>query len=84
MPMHDLPDGRENAGNVIDFRTHLRRRVDQAAQDNEAPEHDQSIQEVYRRAEHGDGKAPRLSWYDGLWLGMLLAIGYVVWVLIHH
>jgi hypothetical protein len=84
MPKHDLPDGRENKGNLIDFREHLRRRVDQAAQDNDASEPERSVQETYRHAEYGDGKPPRLSWHDGLWLGLFLAIGCMLWILVRH
>jgi hypothetical protein len=82
MPKHDLPDGHEHSGQLIDISEHLRRRVVQSAQDNDAWESEPSDWEIYRHAEQGDGKLPRLGWHDGLWLGLLLAIGLMLWLLI--
>jgi hypothetical protein len=81
MPKHDLPDGNETGGNLIDFREYLQKRVGQSAQDNEAsePEPEPSDWETYRRAEYDDGKRAKFSRYDLLWIGMILVVGWIVW-----
>ena len=81
MPKHDLPDNTENRSNLIDFREHLRRRIDQSAQDDDAPEPARTEWETFRQAENGDGKRPRFGRYDLLWLGMILAIGCIFWTI---
>jgi hypothetical protein len=81
MPKHDPPESHEDRGNLIDFREHLRRRVDRRAQDDDVPEPTRSDRDAFRQAENGDGKPPRFGRYDLMWLGMILAIGYVVWAI---
>jgi len=80
MPKHDIPDGTPTDTNLIDFRDYLRRRVDLAGQDKGAQEPEASDWEIYRHAEYGDGKRPRFSRYDLIWVAMVLAIGWIVWV----
>lgn len=80
MPKHDIPDGDKTGSNLIDFRDYLRKRVDLSAQDNADAEVADPDWEVYRHAEHGDGKRPTLSRYDLLWVVMILALGWIAWV----
>jgi hypothetical protein len=82
MPKHDLPDGNETGGNLIDIREHLRRRAGLPAQDNDDQELEMSDWEIYRRAEYGDGKRPGFSRYDALCLGLILSIGWIFWLFV--
>jgi hypothetical protein len=84
MPKHDLPDGNEAGGNLIDFREHLRRRVNQTLQDNGDPEPKASDWETYRFAEYGDGKPPSFRAYGPVWIAMALVLGWIVWVIIRR
>lgn len=84
MPKHDLPDGNEAGSNLIDFREHLRRRVNPSLQDKGDPKSEASDWEIYRHAEYGDGKRPSFSRYDLLWLGMILATGCIFWMLVRR
>lgn len=79
MPKHDIPDGDKADTNLIDFRSYLRRRVDLTAHDRSEPEPDAGW-EVYQHAEYFDGKRPRFSRYDLIWVAMILAIGWIIWV----
>jgi hypothetical protein len=78
MPTHDLPDGRETAGNLIDFHAHLRRRVDLIAQDNDAPNPERSDRESFRFAEHGDGKPAKFSRHDLMLVGLFVAVAVML------
>lgn len=80
MPRHDIPDRDESETNLIDFRDYLRRRVHPTAQDRSDPEPEASKWEQYRHAEYGDGKRPRFSRHDLIWVAMVLAIGWIMWV----
>lgn len=80
MPKHDLPDGHEPGSNVIDFRERLRSRMAQTLADDGAKEPEASDQDSYLRAEYGDGKPPKFSRHDLLWLGVILVIGWIFWM----
>jgi hypothetical protein len=83
MPKHDIPDGDEKIdGNLIDFRDYLRRRTESSAPEKSAPEPEASDWEVYRHAEYADGKRPRFSRYDLIWVAMILVIGWIAWVVL--
>jgi hypothetical protein len=82
MPKHDFPDGDETRGNLIDFREHLRRRVDRSAQDNDDSAFKGSNWKAFRYAENSDGKPPSFSRYDLLLAGLFLALGLLLWQLI--
>jgi len=82
MPQHDLPDGNETGSNLIDFREHLRRRASLPAKDNDDPKPEATAWEAYRHAEYGDGKRPRFSRYDALWIGLILSIGWIFWLFV--
>jgi hypothetical protein len=82
MPKHDLPDSTEDRGNLIDFREHLRRRIGRSEQETQEPT--RTDRETFRQAENGDGRRPRFGRYDLLWLGMILAIGYIFWTAARH
>jgi len=82
MPKHDIPDGHEANTNLIDIRAYLRRRVDLTAQDRDDQAPDVPDRETYRHAEYGDGKRPRFSRYDLIWAALILAIGWIVWVVV--
>jgi hypothetical protein len=85
MPKHDLPDGNEDATNLIDFREHLRRRLTQTPHNDDGdPKSEASDWEVYRHAEYGDGKRLGFSRYDLPWLGLLLIIGWIIWISIRR
>lgn len=84
MPKHDLPDGNETGSNVIDFRAHLRHRTTQTLQDNGEAESEASDWDTYRRAEHSDGKRPKFNRHDILWLGVILTIGLIFWIVIRR
>ena len=81
MPKHDIPDGEDAETNLIDFRDYLRprggRAVGQAGDAASDPEG--SDWDVYRHAEYGDGRRPRLGRFDLIWVAMILAIGWIVW-----
>lgn len=82
MPKHDLPDGNETESNLIDFRAHLRRRAERSAQNDDEPKSETADWDIYRRAEYGDGQRPRFGRYDLLWLGLILSIGWMLWLLV--
>lgn len=82
MPQHDLPDGHETESNLIDFRKHLRARIQLSAQDNDDPAPEASDWDVYRHAEHSDGKRPGFTRYDLLWVGLILSFAALTWLLI--
>ncbi|WBO20731.1 hypothetical protein [Sphingomonas abietis] len=84
MPKHDLPDGNEAGSNLIDFREHLRRRTDRTLQDNGDPETGPLDRESYRLAEYGDGTPPRFRHYGPVWIAMVLAFGWIIWVIIRR
>jgi hypothetical protein len=81
MPQHDRPEGPEPGSNVIDFRAHLRHRVSRSGQDNgdSGADPESSDWDAFRHAEYGDGKRPAFSRHDLLWIGMILAIGWIFW-----
>ena len=80
MPKHDIQDGNQADANLVDFRDYLRRRVDLARHDRSEPESEASDWEMYRHAEHADGKRPRFGRHDLIWVAMILAIGWIIWV----
>ncbi len=80
MPKHDIPEGDEADSNLIDFRDYLRRRVDLTAHVRSEPEPEAADWEIYRNAEYADGKRPRFGRHDLIWIAMILAIGWIVWV----
>jgi hypothetical protein len=82
MPKHDLPDGNEAGGNLIDFREHLRRRVELTTQDNGERGPEKSAWETYRFAEYGDGKRAKFNRYDLLLVGLFLAVPALLWALV--
>lgn len=80
MPKHDIPEGEEAGSNLIDFGGYLRRRIDLTSHDRREPEPEAADWEIYRRAEYADGKRPRFSRHDLIWIAMILAIGWIIWV----
>jgi hypothetical protein len=80
MPKHDIPNGDEADTNLIDFRDYLRRRIDLTARNRSDPEPETADWETYRHAEYADGKRPRFSRHDLIWVAMILAIGWIAWV----
>lgn len=80
MPKHDIPEGDEVDANLIDFRAYLRRRTDRTMEDRSDAEPEAADWEVYRHAEYADGKRPRFSGHDLIWVATILAIGWIVWV----
>ncbi|PXA87160.1 hypothetical protein DMC47_32995 [Nostoc sp. 3335mG] len=79
MPRHDIPDRDERDSNLIDFRDYLNRRVGPATQDRREPERETSDRDAYRYAEYGDGKRPKFSRFDLIWVAMIVALGWIVW-----
>jgi len=84
MPKHDLPDGHETDSNLIDFREHLRWRVNRTLRDNRDPKLDVSDREAYRLAEYGDGKPPSFRSYGPVWIAMGLILGWIIWIVVHR
>jgi hypothetical protein len=81
MPKHDLPDGSEHESNVVDFRRHLRR-ADGSEADVDLDESEPPRLDVYRRAEHSDGRRPRFGRYDVFWLGLIACLAWMLWLLV--
>ena len=66
----------------MDFRKRLRHRVEASAPNADHSATGSSDQDVYRHAEHSDGKRPGFGRYDVLWLGLIASLGWMLWYLV--
>jgi len=82
MPQHDLPHGDETESNLVDFSKYMRRRIELSAQDNLEAQPEITDREIFEHAEYGDGKRPRFSRFDLMWIGLIVTIGWMLWFLI--